>query len=143
MTIKQVSIFLENRPESLSEITDSLAKANINMRSICLADTSDFGIVRIIVDSPEEVSSFLSEQGYVVKVTEVLAVKISDESGSLNNLLCLLAQNGRNVEYMYGFTGKKTNSAFMIIRCTDTQKTEKILTKNKIELLSQEQLKEV
>lgn len=140
MTIKQISIFLENRPESLSEITDSLAKAKVNMRSICLADTSDFGIVRIIVDNPEEVCNFLKAEGYVVNLTGVLAVEITDETGSLNKLLRILAESGRNVEYMYGFTGKKTNSAFMIIRCTDTEKAEKILAKNKIRMLNQEDL---
>ena len=143
MTVKQISIFLENRPESLMELTDILAKRNINMRALCLADTNDFGIARIIVDDPENVANILKEEEYIVKASNVIALEIPDETGSLNKILKILGENGRNVEYMYGFTGRKTNCAFMVLRCTDISKTEQVLESNGIRMLNQEELKNI
>lgn len=143
MTVNQISIFLENRPETLSELTDILAKNNVNMRAMMLADTSDFGVARIITDDCEKVQKLLEENDYIVKVTGVIAIEIPDEAGSLNKILKLLGENGRNVEYMYGFTGRKTNSACMILRCTDIPKTEEILEKNGIRTISQDDLKNI
>ena len=143
MTINQISIFLENKPESLSELTDVLAKNNINMRALSLADTSDFGIARIITDDCDAAAEILKANDYIVKITGVIALEIPDEAGSLNKILKLLASNGRNIEYMYGFTGRKTNSACMIIRCTNIQKTEEILETNGIHTISQEELKNI
>ena len=143
MTVNQISIFLENKPESLSELTDVLAKNNINMRALSLADTSDFGIARIITDDCVKAEEILKANDYVVKTTGVIAIEIPDEAGSLNKILKLLAENGRNIEYMYGFTGRKTNSACMIIRCTNMQKTEEILETNGIHTISQEELKNI
>ncbi len=143
MTVKQISIFLENRPESLMELTDILAKRNINMRALCLADTNDFGIARIIVDDPENVANILKEEEYIVKASNVIALEIPDETGSLNKILKILGENGRNVEYMYGFTGRKTNCAFMVLRCTDIPKTEQVLDSNGIRMLNQDELKNI
>lgn len=143
MTIKQISIFIENRPEALCELTEVLANNNVNMKALSIADTSDFGIARIITDNSEEVTEMLKSHDYIVKVTGVIAIEIPDESGSLNKILKLLAQNGRNVEYMYGFTGRKTNSACMIIRSTNIPETEKILENNNIHTISQEELKNI
>ena len=140
MTIKQISIFIENRKNALAEFTNVLATHNINMRAMSLADTSDFGIARIIVDNAEQVQAALERSAYIVKVTPVIAIEIPDEAGSLNNILKILADNGRNVEYMYGFTGRKTNSAYMIIRCTDVPETEKVLEKAGIRMVAQEEL---
>ena len=140
MTIEQISIFIENRKNALSELTNVLATHNINMRAINLADTSDFGIARIIVDNSEQVQAALERSHYIVKVTPVIAVEIPDEAGSLNNILKLLADNGRNVEYMYGFTGRNSGSAYMIIRCTDVAETEKVLEKAGIRMVSQDEL---
>ena len=143
MTVNQISIFLENKPESLSQLTDVLAKNNINMRALSLADTSDFGIARIITDDCAAAEEILKNNDYIVKTTGVIAIEIPDEAGSLNKILKLLAENGRNIEYMYGFTGRKTNSACMIIRCTNMQKTEEILESNGIHTISQEELKNI
>ena len=143
MTVNQISIFLENRPESLSQLTEVLAKNNINMRALSLADTSDFGIARIITDDCAKAEEILKANDYIVKTTGVIAIEIPDESGSLNKILKLLASNGRNIEYMYGFTGRKTNSACMILRCTNMQKTEEILEANGIHTISQEELKNI
>jgi len=143
MTVNQISIFLENKPESLSQLTDVLAKNNVNMRALSLADTSDFGIARIITDDCSAAETILKNNDYIVKTTGVIAIEIPDEAGSLNKILKLLAENGRNIEYMYGFTGRKTNSACMIIRCTNMQKTEEILESNGIHTISQEELKNI
>ena len=140
MTIKQISIFIENRKNALSELTNVLATHNINIRALSLADSSDFGIARLIVDNSEQVQAALERSHYIVKVTSVIAIEIPDESGSLNKILKVLADNGRNVEYMYGFTGRKTNSAYMIIRCTDILETEKVLEKAGIRMMNQDEL---
>ncbi|MCR5401443.1 MAG: amino acid-binding protein [Treponema sp.] len=140
MTIKQISIFIENRKNALSELTNVLAEHKINIRAMNLADTSDFGIARLIVDNPEQVQAALERSAYIVKISPVIIVEIPDESGSLNKILKILADNGRNVEYMYGFTGRKSNSAYMIIRCTDVAETEKVFEKNGIRMVSQEEL---
>ena len=140
MTIKQISIFIENRRNALSELTNVLATHNINIRALSLADSSDFGIARLIVDNSEQVQAALERSHYIVKVTSVIAIEIPDESGSLNKILKVLADNGRNVEYMYGFTGRKTNSAYMIIRCTDIPETEKVLEKAGIRMMDQNEL---
>lgn len=143
MTINQISIFIENRKNALSELTNVLATHNINIRAISLADTNDFGIARIIVDNVDQVMGALERSHYIVKSTPVIAIEIPDEAGSLNRILKLLADNGRNVEYMYGFTGRKTNSAYMIIRCTDVPETEKVFESSNIKMISQEELKDI
>ena len=137
MTIEQISIFIENRKNALAEFTNVLATHNINMRAMSLADTSDFGIARIIVDDPVPVQAALERSAYIVKTTPVIALEIPDEAGSLNHILKILADGGRNVEYMYGFTGRKTNAAFMVIRTTDVQKTEEVLAAAGIRTVSQ------
>ncbi len=140
MTIEQISIFIENRKNALAEFTNVLATHNINIRAMSLADTSDFGIARIIVDNVEQVMGALERSHYIVKSTPVIAVEIPDEAGSLNKILKIFADNGRNVEYMYGFTGRKSGSAYMIIRCTDVAETEKVCEKNGIRMVGQEEL---
>ena len=140
MTINQISIFIENRKNALAEFTNVLATHNINIRAMSLADTSDFGIARIIVDNVDQVMGALERSHYIVKSTPVIAVEIPDEAGSLNKILKILADNGRNVEYMYGFTGRKTNSAYMIIRCTDVTETEKVCEQNGIRMVGQDEL---
>ena len=143
MTIEQISIFIENRKNALAEFTNVLATHNINMRAMSLADTSDFGIARIIVDDAAAVQGALERSHYIVKVTSVIAIEIPDEAGSLNRILKILADNGRNVEYMYGFTGRKSGSAYMIIRCTDVPETERVLEKAGIRMVAQSELSEI
>lgn len=143
MTVNQISIFIENKPEALSELTDILAKNNVNMRALMLADTADFGVARIIADDAENVAEILKKNDFIVNVTGVIAIEIPDEAGSLNRILKMLGENGRNVEYMYGFTGRKTNTACMILRCTDIPKTEEILEKAGIHTISQSELKDI
>lgn len=141
MTIQQISVFLENAPGALAELTADLAKNNVNMRAMSLADTSDFGIARFLTDEPEKVAADLKKLDYLVNITGVIVIEIPDHAGSLNKVLKLLGENGRNIEYMYGFTGRKTNSACMIIRSTDIKKTEEVLDKAGIHMISPDELK--
>ena len=141
MTIQQISVFLENAPGALAELTADLAKNNVNMRAMSLADTSDFGIARFLTDNPEQVAADLKKLDYLVNVTGIIAIEIPDHAGSLNKVLKLLGDNGRNIEYMYGFTGRKTNTACMIIRSTDIKKTEEVLSEASIHMISPEELK--
>jgi len=143
MTIRQLSIFIENTPKSLCAATKVLADNKVNMRAISLADTSDFGIIRIVTDNPDEVKEVLKKNEYVSTITEVLLVEIPDTAGSLNKILTVTAENGRNLEYMYGFTGKKTNSAYMVMRFTDTEKAAEILQANGIKLVAEKDLDNV
>lgn len=117
MSIRQVSIFIENQPGKLAEVTDFIAKQQINMRALSIADSQDFGIVRIICENPEAAAEALKEAGYVNTITEVFAVELADEAGSLSKVLEVMAASGIQVEYTYAFLStKKEGSAYMIFR---------------------------
>ncbi len=140
MTINQLSVFLENKSGQLLELCKVLAENNINMRAMSVADTSDFGIARIIVDNAQEAETILHRKQYVVTITPVLLIEIPDKSGSLTNIFNILAKYNCNLEYMYAFAGKKTNSAYMIMRATNSAVAENILTSNGIHLASAKDL---
>lgn len=141
MSVNQVSVFLENKPGTLSKLTSVLAKHNINIRALSLADTNDFGIVRMLVNDVYEATNVLKEENFVAKFTPVLAYKISDETGSLDELLKFFSESEINIEYMYAFAGKK--DAYMIFRVNDTKKSESILTAKGLKSLTQEEISEV
>ena len=132
MTVKQISVFLENRPGALAEFTRILEKSNMNLRALSLAESEDFGIVRVIVDDPFETIRILKEEGYICSVTKVIAVEIQDKPGALVRMLNILGDNQVNLEYSYAFLAKKANSAFMILRVEDNDKAIKVLTQNGI-----------
>ena len=140
MTVKQISIFLENRPGSLAELIDVLSKEEINMRAMSVGETEDFGILRIIVQDPYKAICVLKQNGYVCSITPVLAVAVQDEAGSLLNILNILGKNGVNLDYTYAFTMKKKDFAYMVFRVQDNEKAIDVLSKNKIELISQDDL---
>ncbi len=141
MSVNQVSVFLENKPGTLSKLTSVLAKNNINIRALSLADTNDFGIVRMLVDDVYEATNVLKEENFVAKFTPVLIYKISDETGSLDKLLKNFSDSEINIEYMYAFAGKK--DAYMIFRVSDTKKSESILSGRGLKSLSQEEISAV
>lgn len=141
MSVNQVSVFLENKPGTLSQFTSVLAKNNINIRALSLADTNDFGIVRMLVNDVYEATNVLKEENFVAKFTPVLIYKISDETGSLDKLLKHFSESEINIEYMYAFAGK--NDAYMIFRVSDTKKAESILNSKGLKSLTQEELAEV
>ena len=126
MIIKQLSVFLENKQGRICAVADLLAQNNINIRALSLADTSDFGILRLIVDKPEEGKKILSEAGIVVRVTDVLSLTMEDIPGGTLGVLRLLSESGIGVEYMYAFAGRE-GQAVMIIQAEDLEAAENIL----------------
>lgn len=143
MTTKQISIFLENKPGQLTDITRLLRENQVNMRALCLADAKDFGILRIIVDDSYKTACVLKDAGYVLSITPVLTVEISDEPGSLVHILELLAQENINLEYTYAFTSRKDGFAYMIMRVADNDKAIDALGRQGIKIVCQHELAEV
>jgi hypothetical protein len=138
MTIEQLSIFVENRPGRLAEITEILADAEVDIRAMSIADTEDFGILRIIVSDTKKAVDTLKGAGYAVSVKDVLAVELSDKPGSLAKVIRILSEGGVSVEYLYAFITRKEDSAYVIFRVEDTDKAESIfaahgiITANKV-----------
>ncbi len=127
MTIQQISVFLENRSGQLSEITSILAQNNIDLRAIHIAETADYGVLRLITAKPQEASKILLEHGFILSMTPVVAVAVPDEPGGLAKLLEILAKAGLDIEYMYSVFGRKDGLAYMIFRVSDIQHLEEIL----------------
>ena len=127
MIIKQLSVFLENKQGRICAVADLLAQNHIDIRALSLADTSDFGILRLIVDKPEEGKKILSEAGIIVRVTNVLSLTMEDAPGGTLGVLRTLSENGIGVEYMYAFAGKNDGEAFMIIQTDELEAAEGIL----------------
>ena len=141
MNIKQISVFLENKPGSLYGMTGVLAQHKIDMRALSLAETSDFGIARIIVDDVYNAANVLKDAGYVYSVTPVLGVAIPDTPGGLNKVLQVLTNAKVNVEYMYAFLGgKNAEHAYMIVRVADNAAAAAALAERGIQVVEQEEM---
>ena len=140
MSVKQISVFLENRPGSLKELTAVLAENQIDMRAFSLAETSEFGIARVIVDDVDKTSAVLKESGFVHSVTPVVGVALSDTPGGLDSILQVLADAQVNIEYMYAFLGGKQGAAYMIFRVADDEKASAALAAKGIGLVSADEL---
>ena len=136
MLINQLSVFVENKPGRLAAVIDALGKNNINMSALSLADTSEYGILRIIVENPEAAAEILKEIGVIVKVTKVLAISMDDTPGGLSKILDVFLKNEINVDYMYAFVGKTANKAVMVVKVSDVKKAEEALEKAGILTLS-------
>jgi hypothetical protein len=135
MKVEQISIFLENKPGSLEEATRILKDAGINIRTLSLADTTDFGVLRLIVNDVETASRVLKEQGLRVSRTTVVAVEVPDRPGGLHGILEVLSRNGINVEYLYAFVEKSGQNAVIIFRFDDPDTAIEILRKNGLTVL--------
>lgn len=129
MIIKQLSVFVENKKGRLYAITQVLADNDIDISALSLADTSDFGVLRLIVNKPEEAKAALKESGVVVKITDVVAVVMNDAPGGVAGALKVFADNDVNVEYMYACVGKTTGKALMVVRTDDIPRAEEVLDK--------------
>jgi len=140
MDIKQISIFLENRGGRLAEVTDVLGRADINIRALSLADTSDFGILRLIVDRPDDAVKALKEKGFTVRETNVVAVEVPDKPGGLAGVLKKLRDFGISIEYMYAFVEKATDKAVLVFRFDEVQKALKTLEDTGVTVLKAEQV---
>ncbi len=140
MRVEQISIFLENKSGRLAEVTDILAKAKVNIRALSLADTADFGVLRVIVNQNETAKAALKSHGFTVGKTEVLAVAVPDRPGGLSEILHVLHAGGINVEYMYAFVQRSGDNAIMIFRFDEVDKAINALTEAGIRVLKGEEL---
>ncbi len=135
MIVEQISIFLENKAGRLVEVTKALADAKINIRALSLADTSDFGILRLIVDNTEKAKAILKERGLTVGRTNVVAVEVVDQPGGLDHILRVLSEANINVEYMYAFVQREDANATLIFRFDRTEQAVDVLQKNNIPII--------
>jgi hypothetical protein len=141
VSIKQISVFVENKPGALYAMTGVLAQHQVDMRALSLAETKDFGIVRIIVDNVYAATTVLKDAGYVHSVTPVLGVRIPDTPGGLNRVLQVLTDAKVNVEYMYAFMGgKDVEHAYMIFRVEDSVAAAAALAGRGIQVVDQEEM---
>lgn len=137
---EQLSVFLENRAGRLSEVTQALAEAGISIRALSLADTSDFGILRMILCDTKKGQELLKERGFTLGITYVVAVNVDDRPGGLNEILQLLTSRNINVEYMYAFVTKAAQSATMIFRFDKVDEAIMALKENNIEILDAQKI---
>ncbi len=135
MKIKQLSIFVENRTGRLAEITEILTSRQVDIRALSLADTSDFGILRLIVNNPDTACAALLEAGVMVRTTEVLAVSMADEPGGFSRTVGVLSDAGVGIEYLYAFVSRKGGEAVIILRADDSDKAIEVLGGSGIRLL--------
>lgn len=140
MFIKQLSIFVENKFGRLEAIIDTLAKNGVNMRALSIADTTDFGILRVIVDDTDKAKKSLNDIGVIAKATEVIAVYIDDKTGGLGEVLGYLTEEKISVEYMYAFLSRNTSKALMVLKADDEEAAEKVLRLKGIEMLDPKDL---
>ena len=144
MSIKQISVFVENKPGAMSAMTGVLAENEIDMRALSLAETGDFGIVRIIVKDLYEATTVLKDAGYIHSLTDVLGVKIPDVPGGLNKVLTILEDTGVNIDYMYAFMGNGvTKHAYMIFRVEDVQSAQNALVEKGIHMITKEDIEKL
>jgi hypothetical protein len=135
MQVEQISIFIENKSGRLAEVTRVLGSHGINIRALSLADTSDFGILRLIVDKTDQAKATLKEHGFTVSKTEVIAVEVPDQPGGLSGILKILDDARVNVEYMYAFVERSGGNAVIIFRFDDLDSAIRVLTANGVNIL--------
>ena len=143
MRVKQISIFIENRSGRLREVTEVLGGNGINIRALSLADTSDYGILRLIVDQPDKALAVLKQANFTLSETDVIAVEVKDKPGGLSEVLAILGNAGINVEYMYAFVEKSSNNAVVIFRIEDIEAAISALKKNDVIILDNKQVTKI
>jgi hypothetical protein len=127
MAIKQLTVFVQNRQGALAEVTDTLAKNNVNLRALSIAETEEFGILRLIVNDEEVAEKTLKDAGYLIKVIDVVGVKIGDAPGKLTAALEVLDKAGINMEYLYAFMARTEKHAYVVLRVEDNAAAEAAL----------------
>ena len=135
MRVEQISVFLENRTGRLAEVTSILSQAGINIRTLTLADTSDFGVLRMIVNDTQKAMDVLKGNGFAIGKHEVIAVEVADQPGGLHHILDLLSRSGVDVAYMYAFVRNSGNNAVMIFRFDNLDKAIALLTEHNIRIV--------
>ena len=127
MALKQLTVFVENKQGTVVSVTDTLAAHNVNLRALSIAETEGFGILRLIVDNEEAAKKVLAEEGYLIKITEVVGVKIGDAPGKLTEALRVLNKADINMEYLYAFMARTEKHAYVVLRVQDNAKAESVL----------------
>lgn len=140
MSIKQLSVFVENKAGKLKEITDIIASADIDIRAMSIADTKEFGILRVIVNDIDRAKQFLEDDGLVLSVTDVLGIRLEDRPGGLASIMGTLSEIGVNIEYMYAFL-TRTENAYLVVRVADAETTGQALEAKGIILLTDEDIR--
>lgn len=140
MAVEQISVFVQNEKGALSHVLDVLGAANIEIRALSIADTSDFGILRMITDNNKKAQETLKKENYICTLTDVVAAAVDDRPGGLANHVNLLAAAGIDVEYLYAFVTRSDNEACVVFRVNDTENAQKVLEKAGIRLVSQEDI---
>jgi hypothetical protein len=135
MKVEQISVFLENKPGALAEVTRILGESGVNIRALSLADTKDFGILRLIVNDNEKAREVLAPRGFTVRKTEVVAVEVPDRPGGLAAILKVLAEAHINVEYLYAFVQQSGQNAIIIFRFDETDRAIAVLSEKKVRIL--------
>ncbi|MBZ9570910.1 acetolactate synthase [Methanobrevibacter sp. TMH8] len=140
MKISQLSIFLENKEGRLWNALDALAIGGINIRALSLADTSEFGILRLIVQDPEKAKKILEDNNFIVKIIEVAGIELDDTPGGLATVLKILNDNNINLEYLYAFTHEKTEKAILLLQSNDLNLLLKVLKENNVSIVPPEEV---
>ena len=140
MLQKQISVFVENKRGRLAEVTGALGDNGIDMSALCIADTADFGVLRIITDKPDLAEKVLKDCGYAVSITEVIAIAVEDKPGGLAAALRVLDEHGINIEYMYAFFRKNAQTATVIVRVDNPAEAIEKLKNSTINMLSSAEL---
>jgi len=137
MAIKQLTVFVPNRKGTIVSVTDILAKNNINLRALSIAETEDFGILRLIVNDETAAEKVLKEKGYLIKVVDVVGVKIGDEPGKLTAALDILDKADINVEYLYAFMARTEKHAYVVLRVEDNDLAKRALTTSGFHIITE------
>ncbi|MER2013019.1 MAG: acetolactate synthase [Methanobrevibacter sp.] len=140
MKIKQLSIFLQNRMGSLSKPLEVLSDADVNIRAMCMADTSEFGILRLVVDNPEQGKDALEENGFLVKITEIIGVEMNDTPGGLTSVLKVIKDNEIDLEYLYAFTHEKEGKAILLLHSDDIDRLISVLKDSDITVVQSDEV---
>ena len=138
--IKQLSVFVENKPGSLMEVTSRLTEAHVNIRAVASFDTPEFGILRLVVDKPTEAKGYLTERGFVVRVNDVIGAELEDKKGNLNQMLAVLAENSINVRYIYSFVIREGRAPVLVFSTHDYEKAASILKDAGVKMVDESDL---
>ena len=138
--IRQLSVFVENKPGSLMDVTSKLTEAHVNIRAVATFDTPEFGIMRLILDNPVRAKEALTEKGFVTRVSEVIGAELKDEKGNLNQMLAILADGKINVNYIYSFVIREGKAPVMVFSTDNYEKAEKVLRAADVKLVEEEEL---
>lgn len=140
MKVEQISVFLENRSGRLVDVARTLARNGINIRALSVADTADYGLLRLIVDNPDQATRVLNDQGFTVVETEVLAIEIPDRPGGLSDIIDILSSKGLNIDYMYAFVGTSGENAIVIFRTAPVDQAIEALKEGGARILTGDEL---